>query len=147
MKKLQRSSTDKVIAGVCGGIAKYLEIDSTLVRIIFILLALMGGSGILLYLILALIIPSENSMQPVDFAVNASEVIKSAADNIKQQIRNKEDSHGWHLFFGLVLVFIGVISLAKAVFPEIAIFPPFNIFWPLVLLFIGLYIIVRHRNK
>lgn len=56
--KLRRSRTDKMLAGVCGGIAEYLGWDSTLVRIIFIILVFSSvGSMVLLYFILALIMP------------------------------------------------------------------------------------------
>ena len=53
MKKLCRSKSDKIVAGVCGGIAEYLDISSTLVRILFVL----SGIGILAYFIVALIMP------------------------------------------------------------------------------------------
>ena len=57
-KKLYLSMTDKKIAGVCAGIAEYLDIDSTIIRIAFVLLALMPPvSGVLLYIILMLVIP------------------------------------------------------------------------------------------
>ncbi len=59
MKKLYRSETDKVIFGVCGGIAEYAGIDSTLVRLGLIAFSLLGGSGILAYLIAAVIMPKE----------------------------------------------------------------------------------------
>ena len=58
MKKLYRSNTDKVIAGVCGGIAEYLGTDPTIVRLGFILFSLMGGSGLLVYFIAAVIMPA-----------------------------------------------------------------------------------------
>lgn len=59
-KKLYRSSTDKMLAGVCGGLAQYFGIDSTVVRLIFALLVFFGvGSGVILYIILALIMPLE----------------------------------------------------------------------------------------
>ena len=58
-KKLCKSSTDKKICGVCGGLAKYFGIDSTLVRLAFVLFCLLGGSGILLYLICAIVMPNE----------------------------------------------------------------------------------------
>ena len=58
-KKLYKSSTDKKIAGVCGGIAEYFGIDSTLVRLGWVLFSLLGGSGLLAYLIAALIIPDQ----------------------------------------------------------------------------------------
>ena len=57
MKKLYRSETDKVLCGVCGGIAEYFEIDPTLVRLGFVVISLACGSGILGYLVAALIIP------------------------------------------------------------------------------------------
>lgn len=56
-KRLHRSSSDRKIAGVCGGIAEYLGWDPTLVRLLWILLTLAGGSGILIYLILWVVMP------------------------------------------------------------------------------------------
>jgi phage shock protein C len=56
-KRLHRSSSDKKIAGVCGGIAAYLGWDPTVVRLLWILLTLAGGSGILIYLILWVVMP------------------------------------------------------------------------------------------
>ena len=56
-KKLRKSSTDKKIFGVCGGIAEYFGIDSTIVRIIWTILTFIWGSGVILYFIVALIMP------------------------------------------------------------------------------------------
>jgi len=56
-KRLYRSTTDSHIAGVCGGIAEYLEVDSTLVRLAFAALTLMGGPGLIIYIILWLVVP------------------------------------------------------------------------------------------
>jgi phage shock protein C len=56
-KRLYRSETDKKVAGVCGGIAEYANVDPTLVRAVFILLTLAGGPGVLLYFILMFIMP------------------------------------------------------------------------------------------
>ena len=61
MKKLTRSQTDKMIAGVCGGVAEYLEIDPTLVRLVFMLLFFFGGNGLLIYLILWILMPTAAS--------------------------------------------------------------------------------------
>lgn len=61
-KKLFRSSTDKMIAGVCGGLAVYFNIDSTLVRLVFVLLAIFGGHGLLLYIILWIVMPDESRL-------------------------------------------------------------------------------------
>lgn len=59
MKKLYRSRTDRMIAGVCGGIAKYFGVDSTIVRVIAFLLIIPGGVSIWVYIALALIVPLE----------------------------------------------------------------------------------------
>lgn len=56
-KQLALSDSDKKIAGVCGGIAKYFGISSTLVRIIAVVFTLLGGSGILLYIIAWILMP------------------------------------------------------------------------------------------
>lgn len=62
-KRLARSNTDRIIAGVCGGIANYLNIDPTLIRLGFVLLILVGGVSPLIYLLLWAIMPSEDSAQ------------------------------------------------------------------------------------
>lgn len=54
-KKLYKSSTDKKLAGVCGGLAEYFNIDSTLVRLGWVVFSLLGGSGLLAYIIAAII--------------------------------------------------------------------------------------------
>ena len=56
-KKMYKSSTDKKLAGVCGGIAEYFNIDSTLVRLGWVVFSLLGGSGLLAYIIAAIIMP------------------------------------------------------------------------------------------
>ena len=58
-KKLYKSSTDKKLAGVCGGIAEYFNIDSTLVRLGWVVFSLLGGSGLLAYIIAAIIMPDQ----------------------------------------------------------------------------------------
>ena len=57
-EKRLRRSRNGMICGVCGGIAEYFNIDSTLVRLAWIVFCLMGGSGILLYIIAALVMPT-----------------------------------------------------------------------------------------
>ena len=56
MKKLTRSE-DRKLLGVCGGIAEYFELDPTIVRLLWVLFCLLGGSGVLAYIIAALIMP------------------------------------------------------------------------------------------
>ena len=57
-KRLQRSVDNKLLLGVCGGLAEYFDADPTLVRIGFVLVALLAGTGLVLYIALALIMPS-----------------------------------------------------------------------------------------
>lgn len=58
-KKLYKSNTDKKLAGVCGGIAEYFNIDSTIVRLILAVFTLLGGAGILAYIVAALVMPNQ----------------------------------------------------------------------------------------
>lgn len=57
-KRLYKSNLDKMLDGVCGGIAEYFDIDPTLVRLGWVLFCAMGGSGFLAYIIAAIVIPS-----------------------------------------------------------------------------------------
>jgi phage shock protein C len=58
-KKLTRSKKERKIFGVCGGIAEYFDVDPTLMRVIWIVFCCLGGSGIVAYLLAALIMPEE----------------------------------------------------------------------------------------
>ena len=59
-KKLFKSQTDKKLCGVCGGVAAYFDIDSTLVRLAWAAFTILGGSGILAYIIAAIVMPTES---------------------------------------------------------------------------------------
>lgn len=59
MKRLYKSSTDKKLAGVCGGIAEYFDIDPTIVRLLWALISLAYGTGIIAYIVCAFIIPEK----------------------------------------------------------------------------------------
>ncbi len=61
-KKIYRSESDRMIAGICGGIGEYFDIDPTLVRIIFACI-LLSGSGFILYIILWVVIPSQSQVK------------------------------------------------------------------------------------
>jgi len=61
MKRLYRSKSDVMIAGVCSGIAEYLSVDPTAVRLAFVLMFFLGGSGLWIYLVLWIIMPLEPS--------------------------------------------------------------------------------------
>ena len=63
MKKLCKSNKNRKICGVCGGIAEYLNADPTLIRLAFVLIAMIAGSGVLAYIIAALIMPEANEVE------------------------------------------------------------------------------------
>lgn len=60
MKKLKVSNSDRVLMGVCGGLAEYFNIDSTIVRVLYILMAIFGGVGIIAYLLIGFIMQSNS---------------------------------------------------------------------------------------
>ncbi len=59
MNKLYRSKKNRIIAGVCGGIGEYFKVDPTLIRLLWLLISIMGGSGVVAYIIAWIIIPEE----------------------------------------------------------------------------------------
>jgi phage shock protein C len=58
-RKLYRSKTNRQLAGVCGGLAEYFNLDVTLIRVLFVLLAVLGGSGLVIYVALRIIVPKQ----------------------------------------------------------------------------------------
>jgi len=64
MKRLYKIEQGKMISGVCGGVAEYFNIDPSLVRILWVLVAFAAGTGILAYIIAAIILPTKSSIQP-----------------------------------------------------------------------------------
>lgn len=72
VKRLTRSTTDKKIAGVCGGLAEYFELDPTLVRVLWLLLVLFAGTGMLAYLILWIALPATPARLPASSVTVAS---------------------------------------------------------------------------
>ena len=147
-KKIYRSRANVVIAGVCAGLADYFEIDETLVRIIFVLLAIGGGSGVLIYFILWLVIP-EKGNKKVDleenvkeFADDISNKAKTVAKEFKKEIKvekiKPEKRSG--SFFGLALILWGGILLIDKLAPMVI---RWDYVWPGMLIFLGGYLMLR----
>ena len=76
VRRLTRSTTDRKIAGVCGGFAAYSGIDANIVRLVMILMAALGGSGVVLYLVAWVIVPIEDAEKPTD---NDNQLISSSS--------------------------------------------------------------------
>lgn len=99
VKKLTRSTNDKIIAGVAGGVGEYFEVDSTIVRIIFLALIPFGGFGFFLYVAMWLLVPAAGNEKMESGAAvsqNADEIkdsVKKAGDFIKKKVEEvtKED--------------------------------------------------------
>ena len=62
--QFMRTENDKMIAGVCGGIARYFNVDTTIVRLLFVLAVFLGGASPLIYLVLWLVMPSDSRVRP-----------------------------------------------------------------------------------
>jgi|SRR3989344_2066835 len=102
LNNLHRSETNRVIAGVCGGLAEYFNIDPTIIRILFIIVTVFGGSGILIYIILWLVIPSASTSKtiPEDHIRENAAEMKSKAEKFAHDIRQRStntgsDSRSW----------------------------------------------------
>lgn len=86
-KKLYRNEDNRVIAGVCSGVAEYFNIDPTIVRIIWAVVCLCYGTGLILYLVCALVIPVKpNTFETKDYVVKESKVEENT-----DPIDNKEE--------------------------------------------------------
>ena len=139
-KKLYRSSKNKIIAGVCGGIAEYFDIDPTIVRIIFVLIALIDGIGVILYLIMALIVPTKDGS---DIRANAEELagrVNQAASGFRKNDLGKN-------LLGVAIVFLGLMLLLKNLLPAKMIWFGHGIFWSGLIIAIGLYLIIKTNRR
>ena len=116
---LRRSPDDKVIAGVCGGLGRYLGVDSVLLRIAFVILAVAGGGGILIYVVAWILIPEEREGENLG-------TVKPAGQEVTR------------LIVGGALIAIGTILLLNLSLPRIG-----KYFWPLALIAIGVAVVIQ----
>lgn len=79
-KRLYRSRNERMIAGVCGGLAEYFKVDPTLWRLLFVLFALLGGPGIIFYLIMWIVVPEEPSASEAVVTASAETVVEEDAE-------------------------------------------------------------------
>lgn len=142
-KKLERNPMNKVIGGVCSGLAEYFNLDVALVRVLFVIALLFASFGFWLYVILWIVIPERkisfdfnNTQQSEDqnqqYEDQSSDV--TAEDN-KQKTKT--------VFAGVFVVLIGVIFLINNFIPISWVWK----LWPLVLVSIGVIMIVNASKK
>jgi len=137
-----------MIGGVAGGIAAYARIDPVIVRIIFVLMAIFGGGGVLIYAIMWIVLPLDNSIVINDFKTE-----KMDENTKKENGRNSQFQHDTRfkkkddgsLIAGLILISLGVMFLVIRYFPRI----DFGDLWPILLIVAGV-VLLRNaivRNK
>ncbi len=107
--RLMRSRTDVIIGGVCAGLGNYLGLDPILVRIFFVLLAIVGGSGVLVYLILWVIMPREDQVTPQG---DLGERMGGIRDEMVASVSHPDNKAG--LYIGIGLVALGLFYLLRA---------------------------------
>lgn len=123
-KKLYRSRDDKMIAGVCGGLGDYFDVDSTLVRLLAVVL-FFAGIGLIAYLIAWIVVPLEPK--------GGKKKDKVREDVKEFRVRKKRNwGRGFAVFVGALLVLIGLSSLYS-----------FEVVAPYALLVLGLYLVAR----
>lgn len=141
-KKIFRSVDDCIVAGVCGGIAEYFEIDTSLIRILFVLLALGGGGGILIYIVLWLVIPREKEMKLEEEIKNFTEKAKNKAKTMAKDIKleNRVKKMKKNNILAIVLILVGLFAIWNKVSP---IKIDWDFFWPGILILTGTLLLFR----
>ena len=130
-KRLYRSRDDRVIAGVCGGLGKYLNIDPVLVRIAALLLIFAGGVGIVLYVIGWIAMDEE----PAAIATAVGTVEPQAVDDDLDRRRGA-------IVLGLIFVALGIFFLLDDFWPDL----DWKYIWPIALIAVGFAIVARGRR-
>jgi phage shock protein PspC (stress-responsive transcriptional regulator) len=125
VKRLERSRSDRMLAGVSGGLARYFDLTPAVFRVGFVVLTLLGGAGVLIYLAAALVIPEEGK-----------------ADSIAAEALRERREKPWQLF-GLALVaFAGAVLLSRA-----TLWPQGDAAWVLVLLAGAVVLWMQRRRE
>lgn len=123
MKKLYRSRNNKVLGGVCMGLARYFDVDVTLIRLIWVLAVLFGGTGLLAYIIAWIIIPEEPATGVAEYPATSS----YGGHSVPVDNRTA----------GLIIIAIGVFFLLRNLLHPMF----YRQAWPLALVVIGLFLI------
>ncbi len=141
-KKLYRSRKDKMIGGVAGGLGDYFEVDPTLVRILFVVATILGGSGVLAYIILWIVIPEEQFSQNPSMSTDSTDQKPGENQNANQQPRYQYE-HPRRNLGGIILIAIGILFLGHNFIPSFH----FEDFWPLILIIIGISLLLKSSNN
>ena len=141
-KRLYRSPTEHRIAGICGGLAEYFNVDPVLVRVIFVILFFLSGIGLLVYIILWLVVPvreKEEGTVEVITPGGQEEVVSEPSKTEESTKAMKKHN----LLGGIILIGLGAIFLAENFLPVYRL----NKFWPLLLIIFGLAILWKSGKR
>ncbi len=152
VKVLHRSSANRIVFGVCGGLGEYFDVDPVLFRIIFILLVFGAGTGILIYLLLAILIPSDTVAAPIDGNVDPADIKKKIHELAAELHALKRSGKGKRrgvvrLLLGLIILIVGFglltqdLNLFPGFYFNVSMF--FKYFWPVLIILIGLSILSK----
>lgn len=146
MKTFYRSSKNKKIAGICGGIAEYFNFDPTLVRVLFVVLALNFGTSILLYLILWLVVPLDTELKNQQNQAKKDDPNEIVIEPIAEEnyTSNRPDKSEKNTnSFPHIKVAIFLILLGLTLFLTNFFSLDFHLVFPLILIIIGVLILLR----
>lgn len=162
-RRLFRNRDERVVFGVCGGLAYYLNLDPTLVRVLFILTAVFtSGAVVLGYIVLAIVMPEPEKTGPI-----TGEVIRENLDDLERRTRELGDDlrhtfqrrppgevqeahpgyarRGDPWVVGLVLVVAGIIFLMENLWSVSWL--RFGQLWPLLIIIVGIALLLRRRER
>ena len=142
--RLERSTTDKIVAGVCGGIAQYLQIDVTWIRLVVVILAIFGGVGIIAYIVLAILMPLPGQRAMVS-GVPATASDATEPYPVAGTPATPVDAERRRQFAGYALIAIGVIFLLNN--QGLFRFLEWRTIWPLALVAIGVLLLAQRVRR
>ena len=131
VKTLTRSKNNRVFAGVCGGLGEYFDIDPILVRLLFVVFFLAGGSSVLAYIVLWIVIPEEKNSGSGDLYVSSP----SESDIVRKSNTTR--------LIGILLLFAGLIILPSNL--RLISWDYVARLWPMLLIALGVLIIFRRK--
>lgn len=134
-KKFERSSTNRVIGGVCAGLADYLNIDVALMRVLFVVAALCGSFGFWLYVILWIVAPSQK-------VLNYNNIYQEEP-TVDITPEERQNSHKGAMTFSIILICIGLLALIDN-FTYIGWIWKL---WPVILIALGVVIIINTQKN
>ena len=140
-KKLQRDTKNKVIGGVCAGLANYFDIDASLVRLLFAFMFLCASAGFWLYIILWIVMPAGQISQNADYFVSPDGTTEVTEEGKNDSLKTPKSKGS--LVAGLILIGIGAIGLLHKYIPEIN----WDTAWPILLIVLGLFLIIPFNSK